>query len=170
MSLVTDEVLLRLWLQAQEKGSRENVSVKFWLHFYCKYVFPGKVWVVSAENEPSVLEPSLRTDLKVEYLGDVLLELLHHHELKRSDASNSDIETVEHQAYGNSISYLAAHPEISRIYAVTSFGTKARIWTCIPDAHIISNLCSDLQLLQTGRNTSKCTLRRQQSYEKDMTI
>lgn len=146
MSLVTDEVLLRLWNKVQQKGSRENVAGKFWLQFYSKYMFTGKEWVISVEAAPSELELSMREDIKVEYLGYTDLEVLLHHELKRNEASKSDLEQVEHQAYGNCISHLTAHPELSRIYAVTSFGTKARMWTCQPDSHYLEPLFGSMDL------------------------
>ncbi|KIW16598.1 hypothetical protein PV08_03786 [Exophiala spinifera] len=86
------------------------------------------------EDAPSELEPAERGDLKVQHLGRTDLELLHHHELKWKEATRSDLQQVEHQAYSDRVSYLAAHEDVPFVYAVTSFGTRARMWTCEPDA------------------------------------
>ncbi|KIW21940.1 uncharacterized protein PV07_12652 [Cladophialophora immunda] len=151
MSLVTDEPLLLLWSRVQQKGSRENVAVNFWLHLYAKYVFAEKEWIIAVEDAPSELEPSKRGDLKVQYLGDAGFELLLHQELKRREATKRDLEEVEHQAFSDCISYLAAHEEVSMAYAVTSFGTRARMWTCAREATYLEPLFGSEELAEPSQ-------------------
>ncbi|KIW77024.1 hypothetical protein Z517_09470 [Fonsecaea pedrosoi CBS 271.37] len=133
-SLVSDEVLLRLWNRVQEDAWSDNVALNFWLHLYAKYLFSGKQWIVGVNNSPFDndafdIEP-LKTDLSVQYLGHAGIQTLFFHMLTGKEATRGDLAEIEDQAYVACVKYLTANPDITLVYAVTSFGTRARIWFC----------------------------------------
>lgn len=76
--------------------------------------------------------------LVMKYFGNESLEVLCFHELKRILASPTDLEEVEYQAFKACIAYLA--PKVGTVYAITSFGTKARGWTCTKDSDYLEPL------------------------------
>lgn len=146
MSLVTDEYLLELWKEAQKPSSLESASVAFWNHLWSKYVFAEKEWVITPETSPAEIDKSRRVDLVIKYFSGASMEVLCFHELKRMNASPSDLEEVEYQAFKACIAYLAQHPKISSVYAITSFGTKARGWTCTKDSDYLEPLAGSQDL------------------------
>jgi hypothetical protein len=140
MSLVEDEYLLELWKEAQKPSSLESASVAFWNQLFSKYIFAEKEWVVAPETALAETDSLRRVDLVIKYFGRESLEVLCFHELKRISASPADLEEVEYQAFKACIAYLAQHPKINTVYAITSFGTKARGWTCTKDSDYLEPL------------------------------
>ena len=51
-------------------------------------------------------------------------------ELTRTNATVSEIQAVEEQAYTVCIAYLKEHQDRPIMYAMTCFGTKAKAWSC----------------------------------------
>jgi hypothetical protein len=102
--------------------------------------FAGKEWVVAPETALAETDSLRRVDLVMKYFGNESLEVLCFHELKRIIASPTDLEEVEYQAFKACIAYLAQHPKVSTVYAITSFGTKARGWTCTKDSDYLEPL------------------------------
>ncbi|GKZ24409.1 hypothetical protein AbraIFM66951_010499 [Aspergillus brasiliensis] len=130
MSLITDDVLMRLWERAQAQASDEWASAKLWNHLWSQHLFSGKEWVVSQETPPEAYGRR-RVDITIEYMGsDRNLAVLAFHEAKALDAGIQDLDEAENQAYDACMRYLGEHPELSGVYAFTSFGTKARAWQC----------------------------------------
>jgi hypothetical protein len=140
MSLVMDDYLLELWKEAQKPTSLESASVAFWNHLWSKYIFAEKEWVVTPETAPAEIDKLRRVDLVIKYFGNTSMEVLCFHELKRTNSSPSDLEEVEYQAFKACIAYLAQHTKINSVYAITSFGTKARGWTCTKDSDYLEPL------------------------------
>lgn len=140
MSLVEDGYLLELWKEAQKPSSLESASVAFWNQLFSKYIFAEKEWVVAPETAPAETDSLRRVDLVIKYFGNESLEVLYFHELKRINASPTDLEEVEYQAFKACIAYLAQHPKVSTVYAITSFGTKAKGWTCTKDSDYLEPL------------------------------
>ena len=82
MSLITDNVLMKLWEEAQRKSSDEWASVKLWTHLWGKYFFTEKDWVISQETPPEG-SGRRRVDVTIEYLGrDGKFAVLTFHEAK----------------------------------------------------------------------------------------
>ena len=82
--------------------------------------------MVAPETTPAETDSLRRVTLVIKYFGNESLEVLCFHELKRIIASPTDLEEVEFQVFKACIAYLAQHPKVSTVYAITSFGTKAR--------------------------------------------
>ncbi|KAH0829832.1 hypothetical protein AYO21_11405 [Fonsecaea monophora] len=138
-SLVSDEVLLRLWNRVQEDAWSDNVALNFWLHLFAKYLFSGKQWIVGVDNSPLDIEP-LMTDMSVQYLGHAGMQTLFFHMLTNKEATWADLVEIETQAYVACAEYLRANPDITLVYAVTSFGTRARIWFCRQGSNSLQEL------------------------------
>jgi hypothetical protein len=68
--------------------------------------------VVAPETAPAETDSLRRVDLVIKYFGNESLEVLCFHELKRINASSTDLEEVEYQAFKACIAYLAQHPRV----------------------------------------------------------
>ncbi|RAL04252.1 uncharacterized protein BO80DRAFT_259364 [Aspergillus ibericus CBS 121593] len=140
MSLITDEILLRLWEKAQAQPSNEWASAKLWSHLWVKHFFVDKSWVVSQETPPEG-NGRRRVDITIEYMGsDKNLAVLAFHEAKALSAGPQDVEDAERPAYDACMRYLGEHPDLQFVYAFTSFGTKGRAWRCRPEDDYLSPL------------------------------
>ncbi|OAL34086.1 hypothetical protein AYO20_06541 [Fonsecaea nubica] len=164
-SLVSDEILLRLWNQVQQDPQTDNVALNnFWLHLYAKHLFPGKQWIVGVENGTFDIEPP-KKDLTVQFLGHTGPQALFFHMHKGKEATRDDLIEVETQALVACLAYLTANPGITKVYAVTSFGARARIWCCGPKSMSLEPLFGSYDLADASayveaHSSEAITLRR----------
>ncbi|KAF7590262.1 hypothetical protein BBP40_003100 [Aspergillus hancockii] len=128
MSLITTNILNALYDVVEENPSNEWAAVDLWTHLWNKHFFKGDDWVVSHENPPEG-RGRRRVDLVIKFLGEnQKLAVLAFHEAKAADARPSDLDDVEGQALNACMRYLGANGELSCVYAITTYGTKGRVW------------------------------------------
>ncbi|RAH75678.1 uncharacterized protein BO66DRAFT_387512 [Aspergillus aculeatinus CBS 121060] len=141
MSLITDDLLLKLWELAQTQPSDERASAKLWTHQCSKHFFPEKDWVVS--HGPRRQDSSGRrgVDFTVDYMREGnSLAVLVFHEAEASDRSPQTVEGAEARAYDACVRCLEAHPDWEYVYAFTKFGTRGRAWRCGRGEHLLTAL------------------------------
>ena len=132
MSLIADDFLLRLWQDAQEKADAEWASRTFWQQLLGKYLFAEKQFLVSAEEPPSAEDSRRRVDLVIKDLGRPEPSVLVFIGTKKKNATIGDIDDVEHQALDACATYLVTY-RMRSIKAMTTIGTKARLWNYVAD-------------------------------------
>lgn len=129
MSLVTDETLAELWERAQAAVESEWPSRTFWSHLLSKHIFARMNDVVAVEEPPSSGDPRRRIDIIVSYTNaERRLSVLCFVECKRPNATVYLTDEVEHQAFNACVSYLS-EKNLDFVYAMTTLGTRARLWT-----------------------------------------
>ncbi|KAK2868074.1 hypothetical protein FQN49_003179 [Arthroderma sp. PD_2] len=130
MSLITDEMLNALWLEAQRKPSDESAAMAVWSQLWNKHIFCEKEWIIAPESPPRGNEGRM-VNITIKYLGENReIAVLAFHEAKAMDAGPQCIQDAEHQAVEACMRYLgkAENAGVSFVYAITSFGTKGRAW------------------------------------------
>lgn len=85
------------------------------------------VLIVAAEEPPSSADPKRRVDLVVRVLGRKGPSVLIFLEAKKANATMNDLDDVEGQVLDACATYLRTH-NLTHINAMTTVGTKARIW------------------------------------------
>ncbi|KAJ5109289.1 hypothetical protein N7456_005964 [Penicillium angulare] len=132
MSLITDNLLQKLWESAQTNPHDKSTSAKLWQHLWNKHLFPENEWVVSLESPPVGSGRDL-VYIAIEYMGSEILEgpaVLAFHEAKAPSSSSQDLQEAENHAYDVCVKYLEDHPDFLHMYAFTTFGTEGRAWKC----------------------------------------
>ncbi|PYI23999.1 hypothetical protein BO99DRAFT_398575 [Aspergillus violaceofuscus CBS 115571] len=131
MSLITDDLLLKLWELAQTQPSDERASAKLWTHLCSKHFFPEKDWVVSLGPRRQDSSGRRGVEFTIEYMceGNSLAVLVIH-EAEAPDTSSQAVGGVEARAYDACLRCLELHPDWECVYALTSFGTRGRAWRC----------------------------------------
>ncbi|PGH15193.1 hypothetical protein AJ79_02558 [Helicocarpus griseus UAMH5409] len=128
MSLIDHPLLFELWKEAQEKASDEWASAGFWVHLWSKHIFWEKEWAIAQEGPPEGTGRR-RVDVKIRRLaGDNNFTVLAFHESKLLDASPKEVQEAETQAKDACKLFIEQSKDQSFVYAITSFGTKARAW------------------------------------------
>ncbi|KAH6667179.1 hypothetical protein B0J14DRAFT_440315, partial [Halenospora varia] len=126
MSIVNTVVEHILWNDAQKHN--EWASTKFWEHKLQKAYPAADGWIVSSQQPPTRDKSDRRrVETTVECLHGESLQKLQIVECKDHNASQSQIDEVEHQAYNACLKYLK-HSGRSEMYAMTTIGTRARLW------------------------------------------
>ena len=141
MSLVTDAYLFELWKAAQAASEAEAPGRTFWNQVLSKYIFVGKEYVVASEEPPSSANNKRRVDIVVKYFEppNYSIRILCFVEAKRPNADLSLIDEVEHQAFDACAGYLSTN-KLQHIYAMTTIGTRARLWIYRPDSDYLEPL------------------------------
>ncbi|RAK78946.1 uncharacterized protein BO72DRAFT_494786 [Aspergillus fijiensis CBS 313.89] len=104
MSLITDDLLLKLWELDQTQQPEERASAN-----------SGRRGV----------------DITVENMREgISLAVLVFHKAEASDRSPRAVERAEARAYDACVRCLEAHPDREYVYAFTTFGTRGRAWRC----------------------------------------
>ena len=128
MSLITDPTLATLWREAQVATESEWPSRTFWLHLFTKHIFFRKSDIVAVEEPPSSTVAKRRIDIIVKYTNaEHQIFVLCFVECKRPNAPITLIDEVEHQAFNACASYLSDN-NLEFVYAMTTLGTRARLW------------------------------------------
>lgn len=141
MSLITDDICLtRLWEDSQTPGD-EGAVVRLWSHLFMKHLFSGKDWVVFYKPPPENC-PRQRLDITIEHYNirddsvnvdiDVDVDMMAFcvYEPVAKDPSLQDLDRLMRHAFTVCMAYLLSHPNLSKMYAFTAFGTKCRAWSC----------------------------------------
>ncbi len=137
MSLISDDYLLGLWSDAQSQPTSEWPSRRFWQQFLTKYIFDGKQFLVAAEEPSSSATPRRRVELIVRVLGRKGPSVLIFLEAKKPSATTNDLDDVEGQVLEACATYLTAHG-LTHINAMTTVGTKARVWEYVKDSDYLT--------------------------------
>ncbi|ODM19654.1 hypothetical protein SI65_04639 [Aspergillus cristatus] len=127
-TLISDNVVRKLWLKAQRKNTDEWASVALWNYIYNKHLFPGTGWVVTPEYPPS--SGRRRVDITIRYITQQnTLATLAFPEAKDHAASPGQITDAESQALDACTAYLSmeGNEGLNLVYAITSYGTKAEV-------------------------------------------
>ena len=128
MSLVTDETLVALWERAQAAPESEWPSRTFWSHLLSKHIFSRKDDVIAVEEPPSSGDAKRRIDIIVSYTNaERRICVLCFVKCKRPNATVYLVDKVEHQAFNACVSYLSEN-DLTFVYAMTTLGTRARLW------------------------------------------
>lgn len=94
-------------------------------------MFPEEECHVVQPEPISSLNDSMQIDILVQHVDvetmSIQVRVLCFVEPKRPNTSASLIEEVEHQALHDCVSYLAEN-DLNRVYAMTTNGTRARLW------------------------------------------
>ncbi|GKU07226.1 hypothetical protein FLAG1_10982 [Fusarium langsethiae] len=128
MSIITTPRLQRLWQDAQDHP--EWAATRLWEYVFNHIVFREDIWVVSSQQPPTHQDGDLRrVDLVVERIDNdaATVATLLFHEAKRANASPSDIQEVEYQAFTAACAYYV-ETKNQHIWAMTSVGSAARLW------------------------------------------
>ncbi|KAF7866692.1 hypothetical protein EAF04_005534 [Stromatinia cepivora] len=139
MSLVKTSSIRRLWEDAQ--ASLEYSSTRFWEYAFKEFLFNGPDW-----NNPSqqAYTPksgdNRRCDSIIERYDPIKKkwETIMFHEAKLDSASEADIDVCEKQAYNACSAFLDYFPERNTIFAMTTWGTKARLWVLYRDDTVLT--------------------------------
>lgn len=133
MSLVTSLPLLVYWRAAQLAVDSEWQSRSFWVNLLSRHMFPEAEYHVVQEEPPSSASGRRRIDILVERVDAKTedFQILCFVECKRPNASASLIKEVEDQAFNACVSYLA-EKRLEFVYAMTTIGTRARLWVYQP--------------------------------------
>lgn len=134
MSLVTDKTLMALWKTVNAAVDSEWPSKTFWNQLLSKYIFPGKEFVVAQEEPPSSANSRNRIDIIVKY-ADVHqgISVLCFIESKRPNTYIALLEEAELQALNACVSYVHQN-KTQYVYAMTTYGTRARQWIYNPSS------------------------------------
>jgi hypothetical protein len=127
MSIINSRRLLGLWEDAQRKP--EWATTRLWEYIFKEEVFKGKMWSIASQQPPTDEDGDLRrVDLVPEHSDDngAWARVLFF-EAKCANATPSDLETVEFQAFTACCAYLHYVGKQS-VWAVTAFAGKARLW------------------------------------------
>ncbi|KAI0154772.1 hypothetical protein GGR57DRAFT_95865 [Xylariaceae sp. FL1272] len=128
MSIITTPRLQTLWKDAQEH--MEWATTRLWEHIFNRLVFTEENWVVSSQQPPTH-EPSdrRRVDLVVEQIDEQGRKVgtLLFVEAKRANASITEIQEAEYQAFTAACAY-HIETNVKSLWAMTCVGSKARIW------------------------------------------
>lgn len=128
MSIITTPRLQRLWQDAQNYP--EWAATRLWEYVFNHIVFNEDKWVVSSQQPPTHQAGDLRrVDLVVEKIDSdaATVATLLFHEVKRANASITDIEEVEYQAFTAACAHYVETGN-QHIWAMTSVGSAARLW------------------------------------------
>jgi hypothetical protein len=130
-SIVRTDLEFHLWSDAQVHN--EWATSKFWEHII-RDKFPCKDnWVVASQQPPSDdSEDRRRVELVVEHWSEGSMHRVFIFEAKKHLATQSEIDTLEHQAYEACLTHLVFF-ERDHMFAITTIGTRARLWVAHRD-------------------------------------
>ncbi|KAI1192267.1 hypothetical protein F5B17DRAFT_5554 [Nemania serpens] len=128
MSILVDWGIQRLWDDAQQHP--EWATTRLWGYIFNRVVFTESNWIVSSQQPPTHQPGDLRrVDLVVEEIdthaqtvGTLLFV-----QAKRANASSTDIEEVEYQAFTAACAY-SIETKVKSLWIMTCVGSKARLW------------------------------------------
>ncbi|PWY67609.1 hypothetical protein BO94DRAFT_306916 [Aspergillus sclerotioniger CBS 115572] len=130
MSLITDDLLLKLWEKAQEQSSDARASAKLWNHLWGKHFFSETNWVLSQKTVEN--GDRQRVDITIERMGeDGNLTVVVFHEANALEAVPKEVQKAEGRVYDACMRYLGENPGLQFAYAFTSSGSKGKAWRCV---------------------------------------
>lgn len=132
MSLLTNPVITAYYNAVGL--NHENAAVAFWT-VVVKGLFPEEPYAFVPQMPASANDPLRRVDGQLQYVeaGTFRIMVLFFYEAKRASQSPTEMTAVEGQAFEACGSFLNANRQLTHIYAVTTIGTEARLWKCLPD-------------------------------------
>ena len=97
--------------------------------------------MVASEEPPSSANTKRRVDIFVKYFEppNYSIRILCFVEAKRPNADLTLVDEVEHQAFDACAAYLWTN-KLQHIYAMTTIGTRARLWIYRPDSDYLEPL------------------------------
>ncbi|KAI1083409.1 hypothetical protein F5B20DRAFT_404342 [Whalleya microplaca] len=105
----------------------EWASTRFWKYLLEQVFFEAR-WIIASQQPPTKKDRDLRrVDIVIETIRATSHDTVLFLKAKKPNASQSDIEMLEYQAYVAACAYSAATGK-PRVWAMTSVGTKARLW------------------------------------------
>jgi len=125
MSIVRGGLTSHLWSQAQ--SNLEWASTRFWEHIIRAIFTVEDDWVVASQQPPGDPTHLRRADLVVAKWANRSLQTRFILEVKKPNASQDEIQEVEHQTFNACIANLQQSGR-EQIYGMTAIGTTARLW------------------------------------------
>lgn len=133
MSLVIDAYLSKLWKAAQAASDAETPSRSFWNQVLSKYIFDGREYAVDTEEQPSSASNEGRIVITVKYFQpqEHFIPILCLVDAKPPNTDATLMHETERQTFDTCAGCLAAN-KLQHIYAMTTIGTRARLWVYRP--------------------------------------
>ena len=131
MSVMEEPFIFKLWAEAQRNPHTKWASLQLWQQFYAKYIFQERQWVVtqwvplSSSTSDQVVDIMIKDAARLDRLLTVAL-----HSAIPPHATLKDVQDNERQACEACKQYLAMEENQyqSFVYAVTSVGSRGKIW------------------------------------------
>ncbi|XP_044714523.1 uncharacterized protein HRG_11911 [Hirsutella rhossiliensis] len=121
-----------MWtLKEEAQRHDEWATNRFMLRYMTRHIFTEPEWILGTEVPPKDTHSQLRMDISVQNYNTEarVLQFRLIGQAKKGKASPSHISRVEAQAHQLCQEYLVEN-KLQSVWAMTYFGTKARIWAC----------------------------------------
>ena len=127
MALMYDQYFMAFH---KEVLSTEHSAVSFWAYVFKRY-FHEDHFLYDPQKPASEQDPLRRVDGKLSYVEkdtNNIMVLFFHEAKKRDSTGTALMEAVEAQAFEACGTYLWGKQALTHVYAVTTIGTRARVW------------------------------------------
>lgn len=127
MALMYDSLFTAFY---NDVSSTEHSAVSFWAYVFKRY-FNENHFFYDPQKPASEQDPLRRVDGKLSYVEKDTngIMVLFFHEAKKRDLNETALmNDVEAQAFEACGTHLRSKPNLSHVYAVTTIGTRARVW------------------------------------------
>lgn len=124
-----DPILLHLLEEANDRD--EWASTRFFSRYFTQHIFSEIEWIHGTEVPPREHHSQLRMDIAVQHYSTGQRTLMFRlvGQAKKGRATPAKIVEVEVQAYQLCQAYMI-DKSIQSVWAITYFGSKARLWAC----------------------------------------
>ncbi|KJZ68182.1 hypothetical protein HIM_10426 [Hirsutella minnesotensis 3608] len=125
----TDPILVHLREEANNRD--EWASTRLFSRYFTRHIFSEIEWIHGTEVPPREHHSQLRMDIAVQHFetGQRTLMFRLIGQAKKGRATPAKIVEVEVQAYQLCQAYMM-DKNIQSVWAITYFGSKARLWAC----------------------------------------